>query len=161
MDLHIRSKVHGPRTIHLDDQLADLAALSWSLDSSPKRKAEYAVRRSGGKKLYLHRVVYARLHPDWDGRGQVDHENENGLDCRGKNLRASGHTTNKWNVSLKSTNTSGVKGVWFDEQTRMWRGEVTAGGQRFSVRRNTNQAIVEDRVRSLREEHQAGFVNHG
>jgi HNH endonuclease len=160
MNFTIQSK-HGSFKVQLDDALRVLARERWYADVNPKRKAVYAARLKAGKKVYLHREVYALAHPDWDGKGQVDHENEDGLDCRAENLRAASHTTNKWNVSLKSTNTSGVKGVWFDEQTRMWRGEVTAGGRRFNVRRDTNRAIVEDRVRALREEHQAGFVNHG
>ena len=75
------------------------------------RKAIYAVRRSGGKTEYLHRVL---LNPS--AREQVDHVSGDGLDNRRANIRLVSDASNKKNMPLPAHNTSGYLGVSVDRR---------------------------------------------
>lgn len=70
-----------------------------------------------GKKTQLHRYILNA--PD---HMLVDHINGNPLDNRKKNLRLVDHSGNAQNrIRLSSHNTSGYRGVWYDEKTEMWK----------------------------------------
>lgn len=70
-----------------------------------------------GKKTQLHRYI---LNAPEDVL--VDHINGNPLDNRKKNLRLVDHKGNAQNrTRLSSHNTSGYRGVWYDEKSEMWK----------------------------------------
>ena len=82
----------------------------------------YAMRTqwvAGGKgktiKFYLHRVVMG------NPKGKtIDHINRSTLDCRKSNLRTCTHAENLSNRGKNKNNTSGFKGVRFDEIRKKW-----------------------------------------
>jgi ribosomal protein S14 len=66
---------------------------------------------------------------------EVDHINHNRLDNRRNNLRIATRAENQANVSLKSTNTSGYKGVSFCKQTKKWRASIGKGKLQITIGR--------------------------
>lgn len=87
-----------------------LSQWKWCAHQSRDGQRWYAVRRTYGGPVRLfmkmHRVVMGvPSHID------VDHKNGNGLDNQRENLRVATKVQNTRNQKLRSTNTSGYKGV--------------------------------------------------
>lgn len=83
-------------------------------------KGNYAVRNSyGGKPIYMHRIV----NNTKEGL-LTDHINRNGLDNRKENLRTVNHSQNALNTGMWKHNTSGVKGVFWDNQKNKWHANI-------------------------------------
>ena len=73
----------------------------------------YAVREVNGTACYMHRVIMGTP------KGMVtDHVNRNKLDNRRENLRICNMSQNKINDGLRSTNSSGYKGVQYVSNKR-------------------------------------------
>lgn len=71
-----------------------------------------------------HRIAWLWMTGEWPD-AQVDHINGDRADNRWANLRAATQKQNSANVGLRSTNTSGVKGVcWLAAKSR-WRATIT------------------------------------
>jgi len=96
------------------------------------RNAVYAMRRavSGGKQrtIYLHRFI---IDPPDDL--QVDHCSGNGLDCRRANMRTATNTQNCCNRRISRANTSGFKGVSWDDSSKKWLATIGAGGKKIHL----------------------------
>lgn len=112
-----------------DDDFERLSAVKWQA-SSRKHKTIYAVHTSpkddSGKrvKLLMHREVIGAP------RGvKVDHKNRNGLDNRRENLRLATNAQNARNVSRRSDNKSGYKGVGFHRATGAWAAQIVVDGR--------------------------------
>ena len=67
----------------------------------------YAMSRTGGKPVKMHRIILGIK----DKNVHVDHINGNKLDNRLSNLRLCSKHQNEFNSKIKSTNTTGYKGV--------------------------------------------------
>lgn len=91
--------------------------------------------RKGGifRTSYLaHRVIWALVHGEWPEAG-VDHINGDPSDNRLVNLRAASVAQNVWNSRIRTSNTSGFKGViWFKPKQR-WRAEITVLGRQVHL----------------------------
>lgn len=81
-----------------------------------------------GKTYRAHRLAWLITHGEFPP-DQIDHINGNGLDNRLINLRAVTISDNQKNLRLKSSNSSGVCGVSFDNQKRKWRAYIKFGGK--------------------------------
>lgn len=78
--------------------------------------------RSGsicGTLLKAHRVIWLLHTKNWP-LGDIDHINGDPLDNRLENLRDVPHAINLRNQKLRSTNTSGINGVYFDKGNAKW-----------------------------------------
>jgi hypothetical protein len=77
----------------------------------------HAYDRTTGNKVALHRVVMNA------GKGtQIDHINQDKLDCRKSNLRLATKTQNNRNIGPRKSNTSGFKGV--SKVNNRWRAMI-------------------------------------
>lgn len=85
-----------------------------------------------GRKYMAHRLAWLFVHGVWP-EAEIDHRNCNGLDNAIDNLREATRGENCWNAVRKVTNTSGVKGVYFDDRLGKWRARVMAGRKNFDV----------------------------
>lgn len=90
----------------------------------------YPIVSLGPHREYLHRLVMRA------GTGQIiDHRNADKLDCRKANLRFATKAQNGWNRGLAAHNKSGFKGVYFCNQTKMWRAEIRANSKCHKIGR--------------------------
>ena len=85
-----------------------------------------------GKRYYSHRLVWFYVTGEWPA-GQIDHINLNKTDNRIINLREATHQQNQYNVSLQRNNTSGFKGVNFNNVKRKWMARIAKNGKRVHL----------------------------
>lgn len=76
------------------------------------------------QKCYLaHRLAWFYVTKEWPEE-EVDHLNTNSLDNSWVNLRLATRKKNSWNQGLRSSNTSGIKGVYWNKKSRKWSARV-------------------------------------
>ena len=90
----------------------------------------YAVRKEGRKTIRMHRLV--NFTPSWLF---TDHINQNKLDNRRGNLRSVTKSQNGFNREKPISNTSGIKGVYWDKFTNKWRAEIKVDYKKISLGR--------------------------
>jgi HNH endonuclease/AP2 domain len=91
----------------------------------------YATRTGGTKGTYrMHRVIMGLTKGD---PIEVDHINGNSLDNRRRNLRLATHAQNGRNLQMKSSNTSGYKGVTFHKFSGLWHAVITVDRRTVSL----------------------------
>lgn len=89
----------------------------------------------------MHRVLLS----DTTKESVIDHINRNGLDNRKSNIRACTRSENSQNKHLADNNTSGFRGVSFDESTGKWRARVQITVGYFESADEANLAAVSAR----------------
>jgi len=93
-----------------------------------KNKAGYAVNTNSRKRIIMHRLIMnAPENKD------VDHINRNKLDNRKENLRLCTQAENARNASIRTDNTSGYKGVAFNDNR--WQATTKINGKRVYIGR--------------------------
>jgi hypothetical protein len=110
---------------------ADYEFLSqWKWYALKCKAGFYAVRTEQvGKTRRV--VMMHRLLLGATGKSIVDHRNRVTLDNQRDNLRISDQTGNNANARLRKNNTCGYKGVYWDSQSQVWRGELRKKGVRM------------------------------
>lgn len=77
-----------------------------------------------GKTIKVHRLILR-------GVELVDHINQNKLDNRVSNLREATRSENALNAKLFSSNTHGIKGVYWDAQKKRWSASIQVAGKKY------------------------------
>lgn len=80
------------------------------------RRSEYDSFFVANTHIYLHREILRVA----DRRILVDHKDGNTLDCRKHNLRLATSSQNNCNSRLRNDNTSGAKGIHWDNERHRW-----------------------------------------
>ncbi len=115
----------------IDEVDADaVGTKNWCLGEYDHTSKKYAVNSPKSGRLTLHRFL-------WDVWGmpetpEIDHKNNDGLDCRRENLRAATFAQNRQNVGKNKRNTSGFKGV-FSDGNGGWRARIRVNGKRLPL----------------------------
>ncbi|MEK6861476.1 MAG: AP2 domain-containing protein [Nanoarchaeota archaeon] len=65
----------------------------------------------------------------------IDHINGNGIDNRKQNLRIATQQQNMCNSKTRSDNTSGYRGVWWDEYHKKWAAEIHFNNKKKTIGR--------------------------
>jgi hypothetical protein len=117
----------GYATISAQDKWVD--SYNWYLG-----KNGYPATRLSGKLMTLHRLLLAP--PIGIG---IDHVDRDKLNNTRENLRLCTQQQNSWNSSIKSTNTSGYKGVSYNKRLRKFESYIVYSGKR-KVLGNFNSA---------------------
>jgi hypothetical protein len=99
-----------------------VAGRRWSATKSTKKW--YARTSDGHSWHYLHRFLLNA--PDGV---EVDHADNDGLNCRRSNIREASSSQNKCNRTAQPNNTSGFKGVIWDKARKKWRAEIQFQGK--------------------------------
>ena len=86
----------------------------------------------GLNKAYAHRVAYTIYHGDFPEFG-IDHINGDPTDNRIANLRDVSQKINSRNSSRRKNNTSGVTGVYWNNQMERWCAQITVDGRTKSL----------------------------
>lgn len=85
-----------------------------------------------GKKYGAHRIVWALHYGVWPDH-HIDHINEDKSDNSLENLRVANRYENAQNRGAQVNNTSGLKGVWFDNGRGCWRATIRAFGRKYEL----------------------------
>ena len=89
--------------------------------------------------ILLHRFVMKV-----DSKQHIDHINHDGLDNRKSNLRIATQGQNLQNTSIRSDNTTGYKGVWFNKARNIFQAYIQLNHKhRYLGRANTAQEAYE------------------
>lgn len=99
-----------------------------------------------GRIYWAHRLAWLHEKGEWPN-GALDHINRIRTDNRIANLREASSAENNCNVTIPKTNTSGVKGVSWNEECRKWRVKVVMNrkpyyGGMFSCIEDANQVVT-------------------
>lgn len=127
----------------------DLADISWTLKKS--RKIRYAAHhQQNAKETMMHRLILERMQ---DGKplekGEyADHINGDGLDNRRENLRLATASQNSMNRGIRTDNTTGCKGVVWDNSCNKYRVGIGVNRKRVYVGRFEK---LEDAIRAYEE----------
>lgn len=72
---------------------------------------------------YVHRVAWFHFYGEWP-EFEMDHIDGNGMNNRISNLRPATHAQNSQNLTLRSTNKSGMTGVSWLKSLRKWEAYI-------------------------------------
>lgn len=111
------------------------------------------------KKWYLgHRIAWGFHHGRWPEH-HIDHINGNRADNRITNLRDVPRQLNARNCRLWKTNSSGVSGIFYVEETGKWRAAIGRGaGAHIGMYDSKAEAIA---ARKVAEARLGYHPNHG
>jgi hypothetical protein len=91
-------------------------------------KAGYFESRLKGKSFKVHRVIFLLKHGYMPK--VIDHIDGNRTNNEISNLREATFSQNKVNQKIYSSNTSGLKGVFFKKATQKWNAQINFEGKR-------------------------------
>ncbi len=99
--------------------------------SIKKRRSSAHVRiHVFGTQYYAHRLAWLYMTGKWPEL-KIDHVNNDGTDNRFINLRLATSSQNGGNSRKPNTNTSGIKGVRFEDGK--WRAQLCVEGMRLHI----------------------------
>jgi len=116
-----------------DEDFERVNSLKWY---ASKTESGFRAQRVYQKKsLFMHRFLMSAI----EGQ-EVDHINGNQLDNRKINLRFCSSSQNKMNRGKSPLNTSGFKGVSWDEKNKKWKAQIQIEGKNINLGRfNTKE----------------------
>lgn len=88
----------------------------------------YMRTRCGGRKHLVHRIVYEMHFGQIPDGMQIDHIDGDKLNNRIENLRLATHSQNQHNRGAYSSNTSGMKGVYWHKSHEKWSSAIRIDG---------------------------------
>lgn len=120
----------------VDDIDADLADAKWHATKGASNHSFYAVRKITDPNTkrrslkHMHRVILERVvGRSLCGDELADHIDGNGLNNCRENLRVASRTENVRNQRKSVKNSSGFKGVSWNEQHQKWRALIRVNGR--------------------------------
>jgi len=111
-----------------------------------------------GKQRYAHRLAWIYAHgyePE-----QIDHINHIRDDNRLANLRSVSHLENHRNHKLKSNNSSGITGVWWNKKNGNWCAEIKVNRKKINLGSFDKKSDAAE-ARKLAEDRYGFHENHG
>jgi len=110
-------------------------------------------------KMYLeHRLIFLYHHGYLPK--VIDHTDGSKTNNKIENLREATQAQNCWNMKKPNTNTTGVKGVWFDKERNKWYAEFKTEGKKNYVGRFDTLEEATERLHEARELAQKEFARH-
>lgn len=108
----------------------------------------------------IHRIVWKWMTGE-DHQGPIDHISGDGKDNRWLNLRVATDSQNQHNRGSQSNNKSGVKGVFYNNATKGWYGQVSLNRKNHRTLKCQTKEEARTLVRELRNKLHGSFSNHG
>lgn len=120
------------RLLHYCPDSGIITRLSTGRQAGSPNAAGYLTVSIKGKNYYAHRIAYLLFYGDIPS-GQVDHINGLKSDNRICNLRIATASQNKFNEGLRSTNTTGFKGVYWHKKAGKWSAGIRHNGKQIHL----------------------------
>ena len=119
-----------------DDYYAIIVGKKWfAYQTGRNPKTIYVASKVNGKRVILHRLLAGASN-----RFEiVDHINGNGLDNRRSNLRICSQRENLRNRGINRNNTSGYKGVSWENHAKKWLVKIGVDGKKILIGRFDNK----------------------
>ena len=129
----------GPCILVDDDDYEEMSKFKWTVLKRGYTfyASRHTKRGSISTSVFMHRAIMNCVHGD--GK-EVDHINNNGLDNRKKNLRICTRSQNMQNGGLRSTNTSGYKGV--SRNKGKWCAEICIDRKKIIIGRFDSKVMA-------------------
>lgn len=100
-----------------------------------------------------HRIIW-KIMTGSDPLDQIDHRDTNRLNNRWRNLRPADNGKNRQNTQLAKNNSSGVKGVCWEESHQAWKAYISAGNRQRRLGRFKNKEdAISARLKAAEEMH--------
>lgn len=112
-----------------------------------------------GHKVATHQVIFFMHHgymPEY-----IDHKDGDKLNNHIDNLRPATNAENSWNSQLSKANTSGVKGVCWDKDRKLWHARVHANGKSYDLGFHEDLELAELIVSEARDILHGDYANNG
>lgn len=97
------------------------------------RGGPYAGRGSDKNREYMHMEVLKRMRIEIPFDMEVDHRDQNSLNNQRENLRVVTKSINRHNTRTQHNNTSGCRGVKFNERAYRWIATINIRGTRIHL----------------------------
>lgn len=134
-------------------------AKAGSVAGTPNRDG-YIHVKVDGVALKAHRIAWAMHNGEWpSAEVEIDHVDMDKANNQIKNLRTASRNENQHNLAVRADNTSGVKGLSFRPNKRLWLGQIMLHGKNRS-KSSKDRAVVEAWLISKREELHEEFARH-
>ncbi len=117
------------------------------------RSVHAGAKPDGSNYVHMHRLL-CRADPALE----VDHRDGNGLNNRRDNLRVATTSQNQMNAAVRSDNSTGVKGVYWDEPRKKFGAQIWARGKKLSIGRFETLEAAASAVASTRKELHGEFA---
>lgn len=114
----------------------------------------------GGKQHLAHRLAWLYVHGDWPDQ-LIDHADGNRANNRLSNLRKATYSQNAANAKKHVHNTSGIKGVSFDETKKRWQATITVNNKQMHLGRFKTKDEARAAYMAAAKMHQGEFANDG
>lgn len=111
--------------------------------------------------LLVARVCFAWYHGKDPGAKQVDHKDTNPANDRIRNLRLATHSQNMYNQKRNKANTSGIKGVYYQESRGKFVAMIKIKGKSKYLGSFLTKEEAGERVAKARKELHKVFANDG
>lgn len=112
----------------------------------------YISIRLNNRPFQAHRLAWLLVHGSFPP-DTIDHINRNRTDNRIANLRLATRQENNRNRNVRSDNTSGVTGVYWNKKLGKWAGSICTGGKRMHLG-------VFDTIEGARAAYDAAAADH-
>jgi len=133
---------------------ASIGTLAGTINSDGYRQIAYK-----GKIYRSHRLIFL-LHYGYSPK-EVDHIDGDRCNNKITNLRGCTSSQNSQNMKLSKRNTSGVKGVYWHNQSRQWLARVMVRGITHSLGLFDDIEVAAQIIRIKRINLHGEFANHG
>lgn len=118
----------------------------------------YIYVRFQNKKYLAHRLIFLYHHGYLPK--VIDHADRNKTNNSIENLREATVSQNMWNMKKPITNTTGVKGVWYDKTRNKWCAEFKTHTKKNHVGRFETIEEATKKLHEARENAQKEFARH-
>lgn len=113
-----------------------------------------------GATYLAHRLAFLYVEGEFPSH-EVDHKNNVRSDNRWHNLRKCLHIENTYNRSLRSNNTSGIKGVSWHKAINKWQVAISANKKRYYLGVFEDLELAEFVASEARDVLHKEFANNG
>ncbi|SRR6266705_719468 len=100
-------------------------------------------------------TTLGRFILQYSGPLEVDHKNHNWIDCRKENLRLITLQQNRFNREIRTNNTSGYIGVFYNRKNKNWCAQITVNKKRFHL------GYFQDKEKAAKVRDEAAKKYHG